>query len=71
MHYSAGTFSEIQTYSACFLQSKLDNANIHGRSQSVQFYATSNTISGTKFGPETHIASPINATTQIFHYLSK
>ena len=35
-----------------------DNANIHGRSQSIQLYATSATISGTKFGPETHIASP-------------
>ena len=27
------------------------NANIHGRSQSTQSYATSATISGTKFGP--------------------
>ena len=46
------------------------NANIHGHSQSVQLYATSATISGTKFGPETHIASPINVVTQVFHYLS-
>ncbi len=32
------------------------NANIHGHSQSVQLYATFAKISGTKFGPETHIA---------------
>ena len=47
------------------------NANIHGRSKSVQLYTTSATISGTKFGPETHLASPINVVTQVFHYLSK
>ncbi len=47
------------------------NANIHGRSQCVQLYATSATISGTEFGPETHITSPINVVTQVFHYLSK
>ena len=51
--------------------SESNNANIHGHSRSVQFYATSATISGTKFGPETHITSPINVVTQVFHYLSK
>ncbi len=49
----------------------LANANIHGHSQPVQLYATSAAISGTKFGLETHIASPINVVTQISHYLSK
>ena len=47
------------------------NANIHGHSQSVQLYATSATISGTKFGQETHIASTINVVTQVFHYLPR
>ncbi len=49
----------------------MHNANIYGRSQSVQLYAASAAISGTKFILETHIASPINVVTQIFHYLSK
>ena len=48
-----------------------NNANNHGRSQSVQLYATSATISGIKFGPETHIAAPIHVVTQVFHHLSK
>ena len=47
------------------------NANIHSRSQSVQLYACSATISVMKFDPQTHIASPINVVNQVFHYLSK
>ena len=43
----------------------MNNANIHGRSESVQLYATSATISTTKFGPESHIASPINVVSQV------
>ncbi len=46
------------------------NDNFHGHSQSVQLYATSAIISRTKFGSETHNASPINVVTQVFHYLS-
>ncbi len=48
-----------------------NNANIHGHIQSVQLYTTSAPTSVTKFGPETHIASPMNVVTQVFHYLSK
>ncbi len=49
----------------------LINANIHGHSQSVQLEATSARISGTKFGPETHIVSRINVIIQVFHYLTQ
>ncbi len=50
---------------------RIANANKHGHTQSVKLYATSATISVTKFWPETHIALPMNVATQLFHYLSK
>ena len=63
-----GFFSKSDFY---IMENSIANANIHGHSHSFQLYVTSDTTSVTKFGPETHIASPMNVVTQVFHYPSK